>query len=110
MNSNSRLARKATYGTENQTTPSNTSIVLRLQAEDFAKVAAVATEDILCDVPLVKLQDMTKNSTTTYGDHQTQCRNLEQGLHYGGLAIDQILFIEISKIPWGGILARRRCR
>jgi hypothetical protein len=45
----------------------------------------------------------------TYGDHRTLYSNLEQELHYWGLAIDQIIFVEISKIPWGGIRARGGC-
>lgn len=42
----------------------------------------------------------------TYDDRQTQCSNLELELHYWGLAIDQIIFVEVSKIPWSGILGR----
>jgi hypothetical protein len=96
--------------TGNQIALSHASIVLRHQAEDSAKTAVVATKDILYQALLVMSHGLPKNTACTYGDHRTQCSSLGQELHYWGLAIDQIIFVEKSKIPWGGIRACGRCR
>jgi hypothetical protein len=72
--------------------------------------AVVVIGDILCEALLVMEQGMPEYIMATYDDHQTRCSNQVEGLHYMGLAVDQILFVVVSKIPWGGISTRRSCR
>lgn len=45
-------------------------------------------------------------AVSTYDDHQKRCNNLEQEWHYWGLAIDQIILVGVSKIPWGCVGGR----
>jgi hypothetical protein len=52
-NSSARRLRNSTSGKGKQRAPLHTSIVLKIQIEDFVKTVAVETRDTLCDLVLV---------------------------------------------------------
>jgi len=89
-NSNAWRPWKSTNGKRNQMLTFYFSIVLKILIGGSAKTAVAETRGTV--------------------DHRMQCSTLERVLHYWGLAIDQILFVEVSKIPWSGVRSRGWCR